>query len=419
MLKLPSMHNFSRDARLLIAVTGILAISFFGLYALLRVIYVLRLGYGPEYVGIFSATGALTYMSMGVPSGALGARLGTRKAMLIGASIVVVGMILLPLTEFTPPALRDAWPFFSQIILTVGWSMFNVNLVPALMASTTEWNRNSAYALSSAFRETGTLVGTFVGGLLPGMFAALFTQSLDAPAPYRLALWVGAALAAIALIPLRRIKEAAAPVAKTHASQSRGPAPVLPIALMAIYIFIRHAGWATCQSFCNAYMDADLHLSTSAIGLITSVVQVVAIVASLLTPRMMARYSNGGALLITTVGSALGLLPLGLVPHWTAAGIGRIGYQIATAMWIPVLQVFQMELVDAEWRALTYGITSTAMGLGFGTLSLAGGYIIAALGYRSVFLIGAGLEIVAAVVLWAILRKQRDAVVATSPEPVS
>ncbi len=419
MLKLPSMHDFSRDARLLIAVTGILAISFFGLYALLRVIYVLRLGYGPEYVGIFSATGALTYMSMGVPSGALGARLGTRKAMLIGASIVVVGMILLPLTEFTPPALRDAWPFFSQIILTVGWSMFNVNLVPALMASTTEWNRNSAYALSSAFRETGTLVGTFVGGLLPGMFASLFVQSLDDPAPYRLALWVGAALAAIALIPLRRIKEAAAPVAKTHASQSRGPAPVLPIALMAIYIFIRHAGWATCQSFCNAYMDADLHLSTSAIGLITSVVQVVAIVASLLTPRMMARYSNGGALLITTVGSALGLLPLGLVPHWTAAGIGRIGYQIATAMWIPVLQVFQMELVDAEWRALTYGITSMAMGLGFGTLSLAGGYIIAALGYRSVFLIGAGLEIVAAVVLWAILRKQRDAVVATSPEPVS
>jgi MFS family permease len=406
------MHDFSRDARLLIIVTGILAISFFGLYALLRVIYVLRLGYGPEYVGIFSATGALTYMSMGVPSGALGARLGTRKAMLIGASIIVVGMILLPLTEFVPRALRDFWPFFSQVVLTSGWSMCNVNLVPALMASTTEWNRNSAYALSSAFRETGTLVGTFVGGLLPGMFAGLFAQSLDDPAPYRLALWGGAMLAVVALIPLRRIKKAAAPMVKTHADRSRSPAPVLPIALMAIYIFIRHAGWATCQSFCNAYMDADLHLSTSVIGLITSVVQVVAIVASLLTPRMMARYNNGGALLITTVGVALGLLPLGLIPHWAAAGIGRIGYQLATAMWIPVLQVFQMELVDAEWRALTYGITSMAMGLGFGALSLAGGYIIAALGYRSVFLIGAALELVSAVVLWAVLKCRKCATVA-------
>jgi len=285
--------------------------------------------------------------------------------------------------------------------------MCNVNLVPALMASTTEWNRNSAYALSSAFRETGTLVGTFVGGLLPGMFAGLFAQSLDDPVPYRLALWVGAALAAIALIPLRRIKKTAAPVMKAHTSKSRSPAPVLPIALMAIYIFIRHAGWATCQSFCNPYMDADLHLSTSAIGLITSVVQIVAIAASLLTPRMMARYNNGGTLLITTVGVALGLLPLALIPHWAAAGIGRIGYQIATAMWLPVLQVFQMELVDAEWRALTYGIISMAMGLGFGALSLVGGYIITAFGYRSVFLVGAGLELVSAVVLWAILKQQK------------
>ena len=412
MFKLPSMHDFSRDARLLIVVTGILAISFFGLYALLRVIYVLRLGYGPEYVGIFSATGALTYMSMGVPSGALGARLGTRKAMLIGASIVIVGMILLPLAEFVPLALRDFWPFFSQVILTSGWSMCNVNLVPALMASTTEWNRNSAYALSSAFRETGTLVGTFVGGLLPGMFAGLFAQSLDDPAPYRFALWVGAALAAVALIPLRRIKKAAAPMAKSHASKSRSRAPVLPITLMAIYIFIRHAGWATCQSFCNAYMDADLHLSTAAIGLITSVVQVLAIVASLLTPRVMHRYRNGGALLIATVGVALGLLPLGLLPHWLAAGIGRSVYQIATAMWIPILQVFQMELVDAEWRALTYGISSMAMGLGFGALSLAGGYIIHTFGYRSIFLVGVALELVSAVVLWSVLRCQKCTTVA-------
>jgi len=404
--KLPSLREYSRDAQLLIAVTGVLAVSFFGLYSLLRVLYILRLGYGPEYIGIFSATGALTYMSMGVPSGALGARLGTRKAMLIGTSIVIFGMILLPLTEFAPPTLRDAWPFVSQVILTTGWSMCNVNLVPGLMASTSEWNRNGAYALSSAFRETGTLVGAFVGGWLPAMFAGLFAQSLDDPAPYRFALWVGAALAAVALIPLRRIKKAATPMLRTHTGAPHNPAPVLPITLMAAYIFIRHAGWATCQSFCNAYMDADLHLSTSAIGLITSVVQVVAIIASLLTPRMMARYSNGGTLLLTTLGVALSLLPLGLIPHWTAAGIGRIGYQIATAMWIPVLQVFQMELVDAEWRALTYGVTSMAMGLGFGTLSLAGGYIIAAFGYRSVFLIGAALEIVAAAVLWGVLKHQ-------------
>ncbi|MGC9396168.1 MAG: MFS transporter [Anaerolineae bacterium] len=406
-IKLPSLHDFSRDTKLLIAVTGILAISFFGLYALLRVLYILRLGYGPEYVGIFSATGALTYMGMGIPSGALGVRLGTRKAMLIGGVIAVLGMTLLPLTEFAPLALRDFWPFFSQVVLTTGWSMLNVNLVPALMVSTTEWNRNMAYALSSAFRETGILVGTFIGGLLPGMFANRIMQSLDNPAPYRFSLWVGAVIAAVALVPLSRIKRTAAPTSTTHTGKPSSSAPILPIVLMAVYVYIRHAGWASCQSFCNAYMDTDLQLSTSSIGLITSVVQVAAIVASLLTPRVMARYNNGGTLLLTTVGVAVSLLPMGLIPHWAAAGIGRIGYQVASAMWIPVLQVFQMELVDSEWRSLTYGITSMAMGFGFGSLSLAGGYIITEFGYRSVFLVGAGLELVAAAVLWGVLRKQK------------
>jgi len=151
MLKLPSLHDFGHDAKLLIVVTGVLAVSFFGIFGLLGVIYLLRLGYGPEYIGIYSAIGALTYMSMGVPSGVLGTRLGARTTMLVGGGIAAIGMALLPLAEFVPLALRDLWPFFSQVILTIGWSMFNVNLVPALMISTTDWNRNAAYALSSAF----------------------------------------------------------------------------------------------------------------------------------------------------------------------------------------------------------------------------------------------------------------------------
>jgi len=419
MLKLPSMHDFGHDAKLLIVGTGILAVSFFGIFGLLGVIYLLRLGYGPEYIGIYSAIGALTYMSMGVPSGVLGTRLGARTTMLVGGGIAAIGMALLPLAEFVPLAVRDLWPFFSQVILTIGWSMFNVNLVPALMISTTDWNRNAAYALSSAFRETGTLVGMFVGGLLPEMFAGLFAQPLNAPAPYRFSLWVGAAMAAVALVPLHRFKATVISAQRTRADKPRSAAPVLPIVLMAAYIFIRHAGWATCQSFCNAYMDADLHLSTASIGLITSVVQVAAIVASLLTPYVMTRCNNGGALLITTIGVAVSLLPMGLIPHWTAASIGRIGFQVSSAMWITVLQVFQMELVDSEWRALTYGITSMAMGFGFGSFSLAGGYIITTFGYRSAFLVGAGLELASAAVLWGILRKRKRTTLPPAPRSVS
>jgi MFS family permease len=93
----PSFPRYGRDAKLLIAVSGVFAISFFGIQMLLKVLYILRLGYGPEYVGLFGASSALAYMAMGLPSGALGSRIGARKIMLLGGVLTVLGMAILPL----------------------------------------------------------------------------------------------------------------------------------------------------------------------------------------------------------------------------------------------------------------------------------------------------------------------------------
>ena len=397
-----SVSRFNRDVRLLIVVSGLSAVSFFGIQMLLRVLYVLRLGHGIEYVGLFSATGALTYMGMSLPSGVLGGRWGVWRVMLLGGIVTVTGMAFLPLTEFVPPWAQSWWPIASQMVLTSGWAMFNVNLVPALMAATTAENRNGAYALASALRGLGTFVGTVFGGMLPGLFADLLGQTLDLPGPYRLALWVGAVLGLIALIPLGLVRSAGQ-VADREQERARGPFPLQPVALMVAYVCLVNGGWATNQAFCNAYMDTDLSLPTSAIGLITGVGQFVAIPASLLTPRLAARRSNGWTLVVTSLGMALSLLPLALIPHWAAVGLGRLGALSLSAIWIPALQVFQMELVAEQWRSLAYGAVAMAMGLSYGSVSLAGGYIVAAAGYRNLFLLGVGLSLAGAVLMWGIL----------------
>jgi predicted MFS family arabinose efflux permease len=119
---------------------------------------------------------------------------------------------------------------------------------------------------------------------------------------------------------------------------------------------------------------------------------------------------------MTTLGTAICLLPLALIPNWVAAGLGRASIQVLSAIWLPALQVFQMEMVDGEWRSLAYGAISMAMGMGFGTTSLAGGYIIAAWGYPRLFLIGVGLSAIAGAFMWGMLRYHgmRAAVSATT-----
>ena len=107
---LPRLSQFQRDAQLIIVTSGIFAVSFFGVQQLLKVLYVLRLGYSLEYIGLFNATGAMAYMAMSIPSGALSNRFGTRPVMIAGGILTVVGMAILPLVEFVPEAVRQPWP---------------------------------------------------------------------------------------------------------------------------------------------------------------------------------------------------------------------------------------------------------------------------------------------------------------------
>lgn len=405
MFKSRALSRFGRDAKLLIAVAGISALSFFGIQNLLKVLYILRLGHGPEYVGAFGASSALAYMAMGVPSGLLGRRFGTRNVMLVGGLGCTLGMALLPVTEFVPPSLQHAWPFLSQVTLTLSWSMLNVSMVPALMAITTSDARDAAYAVTGAVRSFGMFIGTLFGGLLPGLFAQLLGHSLDGPAPYRYALFVGSGLSALSLLPLGMIGPAQ-PRTADGPRAKRGPFPLLPIGLMVGYVCLRHAGWATSQAFGNAYMDTELQLSTSSIGLIIGAGQLLAMLASLTTPRLATRRGNGWILVMTTMGLALSLVLMGLFAHWTAAGLGSVGILILGAVWMPALQVFQMDLVEEDWRSLAYGAISMAMGFGFATTSFGGGYVIAAAGYRVLFLVGAALCAAAGAAMWAIARRE-------------
>jgi len=400
-----ALLQFNRDTKLLIATSGIFAISFFGIQMLLRVLYILRLGRGLDYVGLLGAAGAFTYTSMGLPSGALGRRFGVRKIMLIGGIVTIAGMVALPLVEFLPRQDQGFWPIVSQIVQIAGWSMFSVNLVPALMATTTVANRNSVYALDSILKGMGAFLGNMAGGMLPSLFARMLSQTLDMPGPYGCALWVGAALGMVALVPLGRVGQLKQRAAKEQIEAWR-PFPMLPVALMVLHVCLSHGGWAVCQAFASAYMDTVLALPTFAIGLVTGVGQLAAMLTPLLNPRLARHRGDGWTLMVTALCTGVSLLPLALIPHWTAAAVGRLGVLALSAMWMPALHVYQMERIETRWRSLAYGAVSMAMGFSFGSASLAGGYIIAAAGYRTLFLLGAGLSTAGAVLMWAILRRQ-------------
>jgi len=398
-----SQAHFSRDVRLLTVATGVFAVSFMGIQMLAKTLYILRLGYGLEYLGLFGATGAISYMTMSLPSGALGNYWGTRRTMLVGGVITISGMASLPLVELLPAALRPTWPIVTQALTSGGWALFNINLVPALMGATTVQNRSSAYALNSMMRGFGSFTGAIAAGLLPTLFQALWGYSPDLPDPYRLSLWVAAAVGLLALIPLMLTHPTTQAVVTTQTLAAPG-FPVLTITLLVFHVYFAQVGIAVCQTFCSAYMDSDLRLTPAVIGLIIGAGQFAAVLAPLFGPRLSSQYGHAWLLTATNLASAFSLLPLALLPHWSGVAMGGLGVMALSAMWMPALQIFQMELVDARWRSVAYGIVSMAMSLTFASTSLLGGRFAAQWGYRSLFLLAAGLSLIGVLIIWGMRR---------------
>lgn len=403
-LRAGAFPTIGREVWLLCLATALLNAAYLSMMGLLKVLFVLRLGYDAGYVGSLFAAGSLSFALCTLFAGVLGGRIGPRRAMLGGVGIIVVSMAVLPLTEFVPLVLRPWWPILVQVVSSAGWSVFMVNLVPALMAFSVPENRKQVYSLKEASAGLGMFLGAVVGGLLPGLFAGLLALDLDGPAPYRYGLIVTTVIALAGLVPLWRLTPVAGAAQTTTAAFSL--AALRPLAPLLMAALLNHAAVASARAFYQAYLDRVFALSAALIGLVTSAGTLLAVIGSLNGPRLVARRGNGFGMMFASVGITASLLIMGGFDAWPAAGLGAIGVLALTAIWTPAYQVLQMELADPRQRALVAGAGWLGMSTGFTLMSFGGGQIVTAVGYRPVFLLGAALSGTSALVMWRLSRRR-------------
>lgn len=391
------------NALRLIAATMIMSLLMMGVSSVTRTLFILRLGLGTEFFGIYNSFGALGYMGMSLMAGMLSSRLGLKKSMLLGLAVFTVGFVLSSLVESVPRPAWAAYALITQLVSAGGFAIFSVNASPAIMSTTGPGNRSKTYGMLSAARNFGTLVGMLAGGMLPSILAQALTLSLDDTAPYRIALLACTGINAAGIYAVTRFREGE----DTEQDQQFTPRevfPVLPISLILIYVIFSQGAIAVCHSFCNAYMDEELRLSPQFIGILGALGQLCGVIIPFTMPRLSRHLDNGTLMLLASLGSALILLPLYFAEHWTMAGLARMGLMAMGSLWMPIIQIYQMEMVQRKWRPLAFSLLSVALGINYGTLSFFGGYIITEWGYPSLFLICALLTVAGSLILILIQR---------------
>lgn len=179
------------------------------------------------------------------------------------------------------------------------------------------------------------------------------------------------------------------------------------IGMLAFTALYRNGSESAARSFFNIYLDAELGVSTQTIGYLTAFGQVFAIPAALAAPILVACLGKTGTIVWGTAGIAVGLILMAVIPHWITAGIGFLAVVGMRAMTRTVLNSYQMEIVALDWRSITSGTVSTATGLGYSLMALGGGYLIVTMGYKGLFLTGAAMAMVGALLFAGYFRVPR------------
>jgi predicted MFS family arabinose efflux permease len=401
-----NMPEYHRDVWLLCIASGLCAGAYLGLRQLLSPLYALRLGYGPGFVGSMSAAGSISFAAASLPGGALGTRYGARRILILGALVTIGAMTLLPLAEFVPATMRPVYILLSEVISSSGWSLFVVNVIASMAAFTKPTNRRGAFALREAFAGFGSFLGALVGGLLPGLFAGVMSTTTVEAGPYRYALWAAVVMGSSGLIPLTMTARVRTEIlAPSGTTRFRMEGALL---LLAAAAFANNAAHAACKVFTSPYMDQIFRLPTSLIGVISSVGMLLSVLLALSSPRLSRGRDSGQMMVFASLGIGACLLFMALVPHWLAVGMGLVGVYGILAVWRPAFQSLQMDISAPQWRSLVSGACATGMSLGFGSVSLGGGYVVARWSYPQVYVIGAAMATLSAGVVWILVRRLRS-----------
>ncbi len=391
------IRGFNPQARLFFIVLVGMCFVVDGVYTVLLNLYMLRLDYGTEFIGLVNAVGLLTFACVSLPAGILGSRLSTTLLMKAGAAISVFGALLLPQAELLPPGLREGWLVILYALMLAGFSLFFVNGAPYLLNVVDTAYKHRAFALKTAGWSLAGFAGSLLGGILPGGIAALLATTLADPAPYRLTLSLASgvmALSALCLLRVRPLPRAAEPAA----AELSAAAPrkrleltssiMLVIGIMTFIRLFQVAGTATVMVYFNVYMDQHLAVSTAMIGAIAAVGRLTGVPTALLTPALTDRWGIVKVILWSSLLTGLCLLPIALVEHWLAAAIGFIGTLALTSVRYASFVVYILDLAPRAQQSIMAGSGEMAAGLSFAIMALGGGLLLSLFAFRDLFLLG-------------------------------
>ena len=418
-----ALHRFRglhRNVRLYLISNTIQAVTA-GATGVLYTLFLAALGYHTDFIGAVLVVGAAGAGLGVLPASPLVARLGWRAMLLwsdwIGGIAVVI-QLLFP----TPPVI---------VITTLGLgasvAIFLVINTPLLAAYSVPGERTSLFALNNALLFLAAVVGSLLGGLVPGWLGApavAHSGVLHALSPflvadatartYQLSLLLLGALSVPSIVPV---------LAMTDDRRPDTAVRMLPPAWVSVGTWLRHGivqARATAQGiigrfsvtqalvgfgagmffpFVNLYVVNQLGGTPRFFGALSAAYTISLVGAALVSAPLAERFGRIRVSVAAQLCSLPFLLVMGIVP---ALGVVAGGYLMrGFLMGLPnaPLQAYLMESVPEQTRVVASSVYNVSFQVAGAAGSGVGGLIILYAGNRASFFVAAPFYAASALLL--------------------
>lgn len=415
-----SFRRLPRDVQLYAWAWFVIGIGTFGIWAVLFNLYLQRLGMEPEAIGLLLGVGPFIGAIGSIPAAMIGARMGNRQAMNLGVIIIIIAFVLLLSAGFLPAAIQVGWITIWWMVFSLANALTNINGAPWIMAVAAPAERASAFTAQMVLLSLGGFVGSLVAGLLPGIIAKLTGMDADSTTAYWIALWL-TPITFTGGYYLLHLTKPMPPVKMAATTHQAAGIPYLTLIFVGILIFLQVSGESLVRPFYNLYLDSNVGMPLARIGVVFGIAQMLPIAVSLLTPSILTRWGATRAMIAISFANALCFLAMAFILAWLAASASYIAFLSIASIANVVRTVFSQESVDVQWRTAASTATNIGIVLSQALFTALGGFLIAGYGYRSLFLSGAMMALITALVAWIYLRmdKRQNAFDATLVSPAS
>jgi MFS family permease len=423
-------HALGRNARLYL-LSNLLQAATAGAVAVLYTLFLAELGYGTEFIGLVLVVGTIGGGLGIIPANLLVSRLGYRAMLIwsnVGGGVAIAAQIIAP----TPPVIL-------LTTLAIGASIAVVLVIntPLLTAYSTPHERTALLGLNNALNFLAGIVGSLLGGFLPGFFArpavrsshvVVALQPFLAAGPqaqtYELAMLTAGALALPSIIPILLMREehpvrpepAPAAVTPSPASPAREAATpprelaappfavswrkrlILALAAIRIVATGTIGRFAVTQGllgfgaglffpYINLYFKEHLGASTEFIGALSATGAVFIAAASLLAAPLAVRFGKVRLAVVAQLTSLIFLFTVGAVPLLLVAAAALLTRSFCMTLTGPPLLTYYMEAVPERARVLASSVQNVTYQIIWAVGAGVGGLLIASpqLGFASVF----------------------------------